>query len=61
MSKFRVFSGEVFEVEAQSAEEAEKKYWDSVWGRKCVCGVELCSCVSDPEVLTEVSSADADI
>jgi hypothetical protein len=61
MRKFRVFSGETFEIVAENAEEAEKKYLSFLFGDKCVCDQQFCKCVKYLEVETEVTELDADI
>lgn len=61
MPKFRVFSGETFEVIASNAAEAEKKYLSYLFGNQCVCDQELCKCVKYLEVETEVTELNADI
>lgn len=54
MAKFAVLAGEVYEVEAENEEEAEKKYWAMLNGDDCPCDDIYCKCLDEIETQTWV-------
>lgn len=56
-----MFSGEAYEVTAESADQAELKYYAYISGTKCFCSKDVCLCINNPEVQTEVTELNVDI
>jgi hypothetical protein len=60
MATYTLITGDVFEVEADTPDEAHAKHEAYAGGWPCPCGVKECDCVQFREVATVVEEADWD-